>query len=112
MTNPFESIESRLNSIENLLLDLKHAPSETATPASNTNDLMTVHQTAEFLSLAVPSIYSMVSRGVLPYMKRSKRIYFSRAELMEYLKAGRHHTNAEVMANANQLINKRNRRKQ
>jgi len=109
-SNPFEILETRLSNIENLLLDLKHAPGVTAAPASTPNDLMTVHQAAEFLSLAVPSLYSMVSRGTLPFMKRSKRIYFSRCELLDYLKEGRKQTNAELIANADQFIPKRNRR--
>jgi hypothetical protein len=29
-------------------------------------------------------------------MKRSKRLYFSRTELMEYVKAGRKKSNAEI----------------
>jgi len=58
--------------------------------------LLTIQQAAEFLSLSVPTLYSKVSRGELPVMKRSKRLYFSRTELMEYIKEGRKKTNAEI----------------
>ena len=58
--------------------------------------LLTIQQAAEFLSLTVPTIYSKVSKGELPVMKRSKRLYFSRTELMEYVKAGRKKSNAEI----------------
>jgi excisionase family DNA binding protein len=110
MNNPFESIEARLSNIENLLLDLKHAPKDIKSELDTAgNELMTVHQCAEFLSLAVPTIYSMVSRGQLPFMKRSKRIYFSRSELMDYLKEGRKQT-TEVFANAGNCALKRKRR--
>lgn len=108
MTNPFETIETRLGKIENLLLDLKSSNQQTAGTA-NEKDLLTVHEAAEFLTLAVPTIYSMVSRGTLPFMKRSKRIYFSRIELVEFLKAGRNQSNAEMTANADQFIIKRKR---
>lgn len=58
--------------------------------------LLTINEAAEFLSLTVPTMYSKVSKGELPVMKRSKRLYFSRIELLEYLKDGRKKSNAEI----------------
>jgi excisionase family DNA binding protein len=58
-------------------------------PTEQPDQLLTVHEAAEFLSLTVPTIYSKASKGELPVMKRSKRLYFSRTELMEYLKNGK-----------------------
>ena len=58
--------------------------------------LLTIQQAAEFLSLSVPTLYSKVSKGELPVMKRGKRLYFSRTELMEYIKEGRKKSNAEI----------------
>ena len=51
--------------------------------------LLTIQEAAQFLNLTVPTIYSKVSKGELPVMKRSKRLYFSRTELLDYLKEGR-----------------------
>ena len=62
--------------------------------------IMTIQQAAEFLSLTVPTMYSKVSKGELPFMKRGKRLYFSRTELMEYIKEGRKKSNAEIEAEA------------
>jgi len=62
--------------------------------------LLTIQEAAEFLSLTVPTIYSKVSKGELPVMKRGKRLYFSRTELLEYLKDGRKKSNAEIEAEA------------
>ena len=58
--------------------------------------LLTVEETAQFLNLTVPTIYSKVSKGELPVMKRGKRLYFSSTELMAYLKNGRKKSNAEI----------------
>ena len=58
--------------------------------------LLTIQEAAEFLSLTVPTMYSKVSKGELPVMKRSKRLYFSRTELVDYLKDGRKKSNAEI----------------
>lgn len=65
-------------------------------PTGQPDQLLTAQEAARFLNLAVPTIYSKVSRGELPVMKRSKRLYFSSTELMEYLKEGRKKTAAEV----------------
>jgi excisionase family DNA binding protein len=62
--------------------------------------LLTIQEAAEFLSLTVPTMYSKVSKGELPVMKRSKRLYFSRTELLEYLKDGRKKSYAEIEAEA------------
>ncbi len=62
--------------------------------------LLTIQEAAEFLSLTVPTMYSKVSKGELPVMKRSKRLYFSRNELLDYLKAGRKKSNSEIDAEA------------
>jgi len=58
--------------------------------------LLTIQAAAEFLSLTVPTMYSKVSKREIPCMKRSKRLYFSRTELLEYLKDGRKKSNAEI----------------
>jgi excisionase family DNA binding protein len=70
--------------------------------------LLTIQEAAEFLSLTVPTMYSKVSKGELPVMKRSKRLYFSRTELLEYLKDGRKKSKTEIEAEAKAyLLNKK-----
>ena len=104
--NPFQSIEERLNSIENLILDLKQPnPVEPTTPQ---DQLLTIQEASDFLSLTVATLYSKVSKGELPVMKRSKRLYFSRTELLDYLKQGRKKTTTEIDTEAVQyLLNKK-----
>lgn len=106
MNNPFEVIEARLSSIENLILDLKHQPTKVA-PTDQPEQLLTIQEAAEFLSLTVPTMYNKVSKSELPVMKRSKRLYFSRTELMEYLKEGRKKSNAEIASEADNYLNKK-----
>ena len=103
MNNPFEALEARLNNIETLLLDLKHLPKEQCEQPQQ-DELLTVPDTAKFLSLSVPTIYGLISKGELPVMKRSKRCYFSKVELINYLKQGRKKTLAETASEADQYI--------
>ena len=75
---------------------LRNNMQESKAPTNQPEQLLTIQEAAEFLSLTVPTMYSKVSKGELPVMKRSKRLYFSRTELLEYLKAGRKKSNAEI----------------
>jgi excisionase family DNA binding protein len=106
MNNPFESIEARLNDIETLLLDLKHKPEERG-EQPETEELFTVQDAAKFLSLSVATIYTLISKQELPVMKRSKRCYFSKIELINYLKQGRKKTLAEISNETENYLNKK-----
>jgi len=66
--------------------------------------LLTIQEAAKFLSLTVPTMYSKVSKGELPVMKRGKRLYFSRTELLAYLKEGRKKSNAEIEQEAKKYL--------
>jgi excisionase family DNA binding protein len=103
MNNPFELIEARLNNIETLLLDIKHTP-KVQGEEPETDELLTVQDTAKFLSLSVPTVYTLISKGELPVMKRSKRCYFSKVELINYLKLGRKKTFSEIACEAENYL--------
>ncbi len=80
-----------VSELKRLLIEKQEQP-----PTEQPEQLLTVQEAAHFLNLTVPTIYSKVSKGELPVMKRSKRLYFSSIELMAYLKEGRKKSNAEI----------------
>jgi len=91
---PIEDLQTVIiDCVNSCLRNNKH---ESKSPTDQPEQLLTIQEAAEFLSLAVPTIYSKVSKGELPVMKRSKRLYFSRTELLEYIKEGRKKSNAEI----------------
>ena len=51
------------------ILEEKHVNQQ----SKNQDQMLNVQETASFLGLAVPTIYSKVSNRELPVMKRSKR---------------------------------------
>jgi excisionase family DNA binding protein len=103
MSNPFDAIDARLSNIETLLHEIKQTPKDRAKEA-NTDELLTVQDAAKFLSLSVPTVYGLISKGDIPVMKRSKRCYFLRADLIDYLKKGRKMSNSEIEAIAEKHI--------
>lgn len=72
-------------------------------PKEVEDELFTVPQAAEFLSLSVATIYGLNHQGDIPSMKRSKRLYFSKKDLIDYLKKGKKKTNSELADNAKVL---------
>lgn len=92
-----------VSELKRLLIEKQEQP-----PTKQPEQLLTIQEASKLLNLTVPTIYSKVSKGELPVMKRSKRLYFSSTELMEYLKEGRKKTKAEIEAEAETyLSNKR-----
>lgn len=71
---------------------------------SDSDKALTVKEAAEFLDLAVPTIYTMVSKGLIPYNKKSKRIYFFKKELVDYLHSGRKRTVEEIASDASKYV--------
>ena len=106
MNNPFEAIDARLSNIESILQEIKLNPTVTE-KQTDKDDLLTVKQAAEFLSVSVPTVYGLIAKGEIPVMKRSKRCYFSKVELMNYLKEGRKKTNNEIEEIAEKRLNRK-----
>ena len=82
-------------------------PKSDQQPSTPQDQLLTVQEAAEFLNLSVPTVYSKVSKGELPVMKRGKKLHFSNTELMQYLKDGRKKTNLEIETEAQNYLQKR-----
>ena len=89
-----KDISDKVNNIERLLL----AKSDTV--QTELTDLFTIQQAAQFISLSVPTIYGLVQRLKIPVNKRGKRLYFSKQELTEWIKAGRKKTTEEISKEA------------
>lgn len=58
-------------------------------------DLLTVNEAAKLLDLSPYTIYSKKCREGMPYIKRNKRLYFSKKELLQYLNGEKIHEEIE-----------------
>lgn len=93
-------LNEKLDRIEELLI--KNSQPQAKEPE---DVLLSVPEAAEFLNLAIPTIYSNVAQNKLPSMKFGKKLYFSKKELMEYLKTTRRKTAHEINREAENFIN-------
>ena len=91
----------KLSSIENILLNKSNQ--------SESDQLLTIKQASELLKLSVPTLYGYVSRNEIPFSKRpnSKRLWFSKKELTEWLLEGRQKTIAEIGSEAHTYLKKK-----
>jgi len=83
-------VNKRLKRIESIL-DTKNDDRKPSYP-----DRMSVEQVADYLNLAIPTIYGLVHRRLIPHEKRGKRLYFVSKEINEWLKGGRRRTIEEL----------------
>lgn len=49
--------------------------------------MMTIAEAADFLNIAIPTIYAKVSKKEIPFHKAGKRLYFSKKELINWIQA-------------------------
>ena len=80
------------NSVERAF---KASQSKNETPQE---DLMAVKEAASFLDITVSTLYIKTSRNEIPFMKKGKKLYFSRAELRYFLRGGHHKTTEAIKA--------------
>ncbi|MCA6361699.1 MAG: helix-turn-helix domain-containing protein [Bacteroidetes bacterium] len=88
----------KLTAIERILVE-QNPPQH-----AETEQLLTIQQAGEFLNLSVPTLYGYVSRSAIPVSKRGKRLYFSKLELLQWIKDGRKKTAAEIKNEAESYL--------
>ena len=84
MQNPFDQIDVKLSRIENILLELKTSSSK---PIEKSKYL-TIKEVADILDLSVQTIYGLVHRKKIPFIKKQKRLYFKESDIITWLEEG------------------------
>jgi len=100
----FEQLPEAVSQLYNKLENIEKLLSHKNNPQLEADQLLTVVQAAEFLSLSVQTVYGLISKGAIPCMKRSKRVYFSKTELINYLHQGKRKTSSEIEAEADSFL--------
>ena len=65
------------------------------------DNLLTVDQTSKLVKLSISTIYSKVSRKEIPAFKIGKRLYFSKDEIIAWIRSGKIKTIAEIRNDIN-----------
>jgi excisionase family DNA binding protein len=62
----------------------------------NEDDLLSLDEACEFLNLQRATIYGMTSNRQIPFIKKSKKLYFSKADLTAWLKTSSRKVKIEI----------------
>ena len=91
-------IYNKLNSIERLLLQ------KTPNSIREADKIMNLQQAAEMLNLTKQTIYGLVHESKIPVSKKGRRLYFSKLELLAWIKSGRRKTHEEISVEAEKYL--------
>ncbi|MFV5699984.1 helix-turn-helix domain-containing protein [Flavobacterium sp. ZT3R17] len=79
MSNPFEILETRLSSVESLLLDIKHK--ETTPPEI----LLSKKEVTELLGITLNTLDKYTKNGTIPAYGLGSRVMYKRSEVLQSL---------------------------
>jgi excisionase family DNA binding protein len=54
-----------------------------------TSELLSIEDASKYLNLAKQTLYGFTSRGIIPYLKKGKKLYFKRSELDKWINEGK-----------------------
>lgn len=94
----------KVSKIEDILNRDQHAEPDA-------DSLFSIKQASSFLNLSISTIYGKVCRREIPVSKKGKKLYFNKTELLEWIRAGRKNTIAEITNTVKMLPPKRRQHK-
>lgn len=104
----FESLPKAMASLFEEVKQIKTLILESSTGQPG-DQLLTITETGEFLHVQKQTLYSYVSKGIIPHHKRAGRLYFSKSELIDWIKSGNRRA-FDVEEEAKKIISKRKRK--
>lgn len=109
--NPFTEIDRRFNRIESLIVELRNIQQHSSTHPDDTDQLLSISEASKLLKLAIPTLYSKVSRNEIPVSRSHGKLYFSKKILIEWAMSGYSKTVTELANEAIDLPQRKGGRK-
>jgi excisionase family DNA binding protein len=104
-----EAVSSLFDKLDNIEQLLKMRPKASPPPDDG---FLSIDEASNMLNLAKATIYGLVSANRIPYMKQGKKLYFSKATLMQWIYAGSNKTQQEFIAEVdNAIVDSKNKRR-
>lgn len=92
----FEQLPQAVNQLYDKLNDIEKLLLSNGSDKQEHDQLLTIQQAGELLNLSVPTLYGLNQRSEIPVYKRGKRLYFSKQNLLNWIKEGRKKTASEI----------------
>lgn len=91
-------LQKSIDEIRRILLD------KSPTTSKELDELLTIEQASVLLNLSKATLYGYVHNSTIPVSKRGKRLYFSKLELLDWIKEGRRKTVSEIAQQATKRL--------
>lgn len=101
----FDSLPRAISLLYSEVKEIKSLILKTAA-AEPGDKLMSIEETSEFLHVKKQTLYAYVSKGIIPYNKRAGRLYFSKNDLIDWIKDGNKRS-FDVEEEARKIISKK-----
>ncbi|MCK9612040.1 MAG: helix-turn-helix domain-containing protein [Bacteroidales bacterium] len=70
------------------------------------NDLGPIEMAMQITNLAKPTIYALTSKNEIPFIKKNRKLYFSKKDLLSWLSQGKQKTIQEATDQVNEYMSK------
>jgi len=93
----------RLNELEALIEKSVRKGMAEQKPSANTGEEelpINIKEASGITGLAIPTLYTKISRRTIPAHRQAGRIYFFKSELLDWIRSGRRKTVNEIEADA------------
>lgn len=101
----FEDIPHVLGELVRKIERIELLLTQSSTQANDNEELLTIGQVSELVHLQVPTLYAYVHKKEIPHCKKGKRLYFSRPEIIEWIKQGKNNSISETCQQAENFLN-------
>lgn len=105
MEMKFEDIPQAVGELLRKMERIEDLLSELQSPSKDTEELLSIQQVSQLVHLQVPTLYAYVHKREIPFSKKGKRLYFSRSEIIEWIKQGKHNSVCEVHEQVEDFLN-------
>lgn len=95
---------------EELIKKISERVSENVLQSINTSipieepSFLTIDEAAKLINLTKPTVYGLVHQNKIPYIKKGKRLYFVKAELLDWINSGKQTTKSELEMKADAYL--------
>ncbi|MBQ4820577.1 helix-turn-helix domain-containing protein [Aquimarina sp. MMG016] len=106
----FDKLPKAVAKLSNEISEIKRILLQNKEETPEKDQLFSVKEAATFLEVSAPTIYGYVQRKQIPVMKKHKKLYFSKLELIDWIKTGRKKTIEEIQKEVDRSLATKKRR--
>jgi excisionase family DNA binding protein len=86
------------NDLEILIQDVvKNALDKSNSEQQIQNPFLDISEAADFLKMAKQTLYGLTSNRQIPFIKKGKKVYFNKSEIVAWLNEGKMKTRVEIL---------------